>query len=448
MNFVKLQELITEYKQLDKQQGLAPQERGRRLNHFIAELLQCWDIKSTVNPRGAGEIDVYFEIDGMRFITEAKWEENPASTDPIAKLQKRIRQRLEGTKGLFLSMSGFSEEAKKDLKNGEQLTVVLLSREHFEVMLSGFVPPQELIRGLISKASGYGTGFTPLQSLFEPTPPKELDVNFSSPKEIVDKELVIESTPKFRAEIIASNIPFGQTGVAEFSKNKVLLTLEQGIYMLDYDKHKLDVWFGMPSCSRNTLVTKDGTVLMVRRAGVGCLKDGKFRVAGGGFPGNVCLFRGKGDDVWVFSNGDLDGKPRPQITQLGKSIGDEKRYEIDCPPACGTNAALVSDGRFLVIESSKVAVIEPDISKKVLNLDLTNPRGLIHLPGNRFIIASGGVELSELDLPKGTITQVAKLNLQGSVSELAESVGGGGYLFSHYQKKGGETAGILIRWRY
>lgn len=363
----KLQALIEEYRRLRNLEGFTPQSRGQRLNSFIAELLQCWGIEAEPNVRGNGEIDVAFEMNNDRFILEAKWEDNPIDTGSVAKLQKRLRQRLGGTIGIFLSMSGFSSETLKDLKEGEQLMVLLLSREHLEAMLSGFIPPQEMIDRLISRASFYGEGLVSLQSLFE-TKPNELGPIFDSPDEIMREDLVVESVPEFQARIIASNIPLGQSGVAEFLKNKLLLTLYQGIYILDHNRQTLDIWFGMPNCSRNPLVTQNNSVFIVRRAGVGCVRDDKLSIVGGGFCGNVCLFHGKDEGVWVFSNGypnRMEGG-YPQITKLGESIGYEERYEIDYPPACGTNAALISDGRFIVIGTSGLALIEPGISKRIL----------------------------------------------------------------------------------
>ena len=448
-NLTKLKDLIKEYSRLCRLEGLTFQNRGQRLNFFIAELLQCFGIEAIANIRKNGEIDVGFELDGKRFIVEAKWEKKPIGTGAIAKLQKRLRQRLGGTVGLFLSMSDFSSEAKKDLKEGEQLMVLLLSRSHFEAILSGFIHPQELINKLITKASLYGEGFIPLQSLFETLPSDELEISFSSPDEIVEGELIVESMPSFKASIIASNLPFGQSGVAEFSKNKVLLTLKQGIYLLDYKKQTIDILFKIPNCSRNVLVNKDGAIFIVRKNGIGCFKDGKFCIVGGGFYGNICLFHGENEDVWVFANGyprEMDGL-YPIVAKLGKSLGEEKYYKIDFPPGYGTNAALISQNRFLIIGSNGGAIIESGVSKQTIGLG-TNSMGLAHLPSGKFIIASNGVELLELDISSISITQVAKFKLQGSVSELTESMYGGGYLFSHYSKTNGRSAGVLIRWRY
>jgi hypothetical protein len=235
-NLAKLQTLIEEYGSLSKLRDLTPQERGQRLNSFIAELLKCWGISAMANIRENGEIDVAFGMNSRKFILECKWEENPVGTGPIAKLQKRLRQRLGGTTGLFLSMSGFSQEALNELKDGEQLQVLLLQRKHLEAMLSGFVPPNELINILVDKASFSGVGFVPLGSLFKAKPVETIEINYGYPDSITCGELVTESIPGFRADVIASNLSVGQAGVAEFSRSKVNLSDPKGLQHLAGEK--------------------------------------------------------------------------------------------------------------------------------------------------------------------------------------------------------------------
>src|SRR5215213_8584543 len=220
----KLHALINEYKQLRELREVTPQSRGQRFNSFIAELLQCWGINAAANIRGSGEIDVAFELNGRNFILEAKWEKEPVNTDPIAKLQKRLRQRLAGTIGLLLSMSGFTTDAIKDLKDGEPLAALLFTREHLEAMLSGFLAPEEVIGTAVRRASNYGDGYIPLQQLFDSTSAAELDVTFGSPDEWKNRELIIKSVPSFQATTLASNFSMRQSGVAEFTETELLLT--------------------------------------------------------------------------------------------------------------------------------------------------------------------------------------------------------------------------------
>lgn len=468
-----LQELIEEYGNLSKLHGITPQARGRFFNDFIKRMFQCWGIEADSNMHGSGEIDVGFSLDGRNFIIEAKWEKDPVDTGTIAKLQKRVRQRLGGKIGFLLSMSGFSPDAVQELKEGEQLWVLLLTREHFEAMLAGFVPPDELINKVLGRASFYGEGLVPLQSLWTAVSPDELGIALHSASADDTEQIAEEALPSFRASVLASNLPFGQSGVAETQPNKVLLTLNQGVYELDYSRQVLNLILGIPGCSRNVLVTGDGVVFVVRKAGVAFLREGELHIVGGGFCGNVCLFHGKDGDVWVFSNGYPGGDcSTPQVTRLGSLIGDEERFNANSiAPANGMNALMTMDNRLrIIVATQHIILLEVDasgerlVAVRSLDLQLTNPMGLSHSGENKFTIASDGVLLSESD-PSGTwvktgvllsefdaselsVKEVARLRLQGSVSGLAASAEGGGYLFSHYQNEAGDSAGIVIRWWY
>lgn len=445
---IKLHALIAEYKRLRELQGITPQGRGQRFNSLIAELLRCWGIDASANLRGSGEIDVAFDWNGRHFILEAKWEGVPVNTDPITKLQKRVRQRLAGTVGLILSMSGFTRDAVDDLKEGEQLSVLLLNKEHLEVMLSGFLAPEEMIDNVIRRASRNGEGYAQLQSLFEPVKPETLGVTFGQPTEWANHVLVVDSVADFNVSVLASNFSMRQSGVAELSKDAILLTLEQGVYTLDISKSSLNMFLGIPNCTRSALVAQDGAVYVVRGRGVARIKDGDFSVVGGGFIGNVCLFPGAGDDVWVFSNGHpgIQDWARPQVTLLGAALGDEQRTTINYSAACGMNAAYLGDSRFLIVGSYGLAVVE--VGAQTVIRDSGQHMGLIRLSPNRFLLSSGGVDLTEFDLASYEMKPVAKLRLQGSVSELAKSAHGGGYLFAHYPKGNNQTGGAVIRWNY
>jgi hypothetical protein len=134
---LRLGDMIGEYGRMRRLEGMSPQARGQRLNEFVAELLRYWGLDGAeAGVRGAGEIDVAFAADGTRFVLEAKWEHAPVGFGPIAKLSRRITQRLAGTRGVFLSMSGYTADALSDAVRGQQPDTLLLDRTHLEAMLS------------------------------------------------------------------------------------------------------------------------------------------------------------------------------------------------------------------------------------------------------------------------------------------------------------------------
>ena len=114
------------FARLDHLDGYTPQTRGQDLNRLLADLLRTWGHRAVADLNSSGNIDVAFAIGHQRYILEAKWERSAIGTGPLAKLQRRVSQRLAGTIGVFVSMSGYSQDALQDLKDGQRLEVLLL----------------------------------------------------------------------------------------------------------------------------------------------------------------------------------------------------------------------------------------------------------------------------------------------------------------------------------
>lgn len=172
----RLRRAASEYEYLRAAGSVTQQVRGQRFNETVAEVLRSWGVAAETSVRGTGELDVVFAIDGARYIMEVKWEANPADTGRIAKLQKRVRQRILGTYGVFLSMSGYSRPALADVADGERLEVLLLDASHFEAMISGIVSPTHLLSLVHDQAAFRGRAYTPMADLLSargaiPQPP-------------------------------------------------------------------------------------------------------------------------------------------------------------------------------------------------------------------------------------------------------------------------------------
>jgi Holliday junction resolvase-like predicted endonuclease len=157
-----LENLRATYAAMRRLDGLTPQDRGRQFNGWIANLLRARGISAQENHRSAGELDVVFSIGDTRYILEAKWLKSKADTGQLAKLQKRVRQRLSGTYGVFVSMEGYTQEALRDLVQGERLELILLDKEHVEAVLFGEISPQALLAKLRDEASFAGRAYTPM----------------------------------------------------------------------------------------------------------------------------------------------------------------------------------------------------------------------------------------------------------------------------------------------
>lgn len=442
----RLRTLVHEYGDLRRLEGHTPQSRGQRFNGLIAEVFQCWGIDAHADFDARGNIDVAFSLDGTRYILEAKWEAEPADTGTISKLQKRVRQRLGGTIGVVLAMSGFSPDARRDIQDGERLEVLLIDREHFEAILTGLVPPQELLPLLLDRASFRGEVGAPLIALLTKDGPDLSELRFGSPPEL--DHLVARAASSFKASVVVSNLPFGQSGVAEKAPDVLVLTLTGGLVEVNLSEQSATTILPIDGCSRNVLLGTDGSIYFVRKSGVGQLSGGELRVIAGALTGNVALVAGQDGAVYSFANSRGDGLDSggALIARLGTQVGDEVFYPIDYSSACGMNAIWLSTKELLVVGSGGVIVWEMDGAARRLPYDLTNPMGLAQLDEQRVLTAEGDVSLVELTLSATASREVARFNLQGSVSELAATASGGlrGYLFSHYTNHAGQTRGVVV----
>lgn len=107
-------DLIDEYAQLKSLQDMSAQARGQRFNGLVANLLRAHGIPAETSIRRPhGEVDVVFTLDGVRHVLEAKWEKDKTNPAKIYALRGQVEARLADTRGVFLSMSGYSAEAHR-----------------------------------------------------------------------------------------------------------------------------------------------------------------------------------------------------------------------------------------------------------------------------------------------------------------------------------------------
>lgn len=444
LDVTTLQRLIDEYGSLRQLQGHTAQSRGRRFNHVIAELLRCWGIDARVSLRSAGEIDVAFASSGVRYVLEAKWEKAKTDTGHVAKLQKRVRQRLAGTYGIFLSMSGYSEEALADVAHGERLEVLLLDAGHFEAMLSGMVPPQELLSLVHDQASFLGEAYTPLLRLLASVDESPV-VEFPLPG-LAEHPLMQSSAPGISGEIAFSVLDSRQLGIACAGPDRLLATTQHGIIEVDLKSHHVGWAVPVRDCHRNPLVDDRGAVLFTRRYGVGRLDGGELTVIGGGFPGATCLLRHPDGGSWVFSNGDLDNQIATSITKLGARLGDEERHDLDYPPASAFGSIWVTDTDVLTIGNPFFTITTLTTGQtRRFRATQSNPMGVVMLDDCSVLTAGDAVTLGRTDLRTGGYSEIAQLALRPSVNELALGPDGCIYIASYGQSTTDQISFVVAR---
>ena len=102
------------------------------------------------------QIDGAFEYKGWTYLVEAKWQGKRQSTDALYSFQGKTDRRIEGTRGLFVSMSGFYKTSVNRFEVGRKPNILLWTGEHIEAVLKGQITIPELLDLSIRSAAEQG----------------------------------------------------------------------------------------------------------------------------------------------------------------------------------------------------------------------------------------------------------------------------------------------------
>ncbi|HEX8081475.1 MAG TPA: restriction endonuclease [Jatrophihabitans sp.] len=422
---------------------MTSQARGQLFNRFVADLLHADGIEAHSNLRGSGEIDVAFSVNNQRFVIEAKWEKPPVSTDAIAKLEKRVRQRLTGTLGIFLSMSGYTTAALDDLRQGGRTEVLLLDRHHLEWLLAGLTSADELMGRLLDQASYFGDPYATIERLFATNGRAE-------PPRVRPAEPPIDG----HAPIILTHSSLNSSGISA-DGDALLLTTTDGVWRVEPATSKVELVVPIAGISNPVWRTAEG-YLIVRREGAALYQEGLSVVLGGGIQGAVRAILGVDGSRWLFSNGS-DGLRRHE--PLVQCLPAELRApalpprQLDYPVMSAMNAQWLSDTQLLVVGNPGAWLYElvPDVTStevravQRLRFDQANPMGIAVRDSQEVFVAAGEMEVVRIDTSDLSIRVVQHVALGGSVSSLAATSDGFLYLLAYRMASGQEPQCLVVQ---
>ena len=436
--------LIEEYGRMRRLEDMTPQRRGQRFNQFVADLLGCWGTdRVQANVLGAGEIDAAFTLDGTRFLLEAKWEAGPVSFDPIAKLSRRISQRLSGTRGVFLSMSGYTAGALRDVLRGQQPDMLLVDRDHLEAMLSGLFSPADLFTELVDRASYRGEVYVGLAELAVPPEVAALPALAPGSPPVQDVPVITQTAPGVHAEVVLYGTQPSATtidGVAVDAGGRLLLTMPEGIARVDLGTGVIDWAVPIPGCRRGALALADGSILVLHGAAVLRWHANAMEVVGGAFTGGTSLLPGPDGEAWVFdykTAGWAGGHRAVTLTRLGTDprLGDEERHTIDFHAGIwsavwlsGRRFYLAGDGHFGVVDLDRTETVAIDDQLRSPHPD---QRGSTRVDERTVLTASRHGTVYRIDVDSGLSTCEARLDMLALGCDMAAGPPGIAYVLEH-----------------
>ncbi len=433
-------DLARRYTQLrDLEGGLTPHQRGTQLNHLIAEVLAAYGISTRVSERGdLGEIDVAFSLDGTRFVLEAKWHEQRIDFGPVNLLATRTRQRLEGTLGIFVSMSGYTAPTLDQLgRSGERVRIILFDDEHVEALVAGVAAPHELIVAAVEEAGATGRFYVSVADLLHPHDRAAQPPVVFGPPPGYEQQLVAYAAKGVAAAIVLHS---GEDirGIAADADGGLLLALPDGLAKVDLAAGTARWVLGLRWIDRNPLVDPVGHLWLLRGAAAVHVDKNHLRPAASGFGGASTLFPGPDGHAWVLNRWAATAFPRNQAAQLvrvGQRLGDEEHYDLTRYPAeAALNAAFLDGERCFILgpgHSARISLRDLDNEQWTVT-PIASPQGLTRLSNDRLVVAGDkdGVTLVDIAPDTGEGVDLLQLNLSGSVSELARNQIGL-YLRSH-----------------
>lgn len=159
----KLDELAKEFRRLLSSEER--QERGYRLEKFIRQLFELFDLDPHASFKIVGEqIDGAFTFDGTDYLFEGKWQQELVGAADLDVLAGKLSRKLDNTLGLFLSINGFSEDGVKAHSSGRRM-MILMDGSELMAVLEGRIDLVQLLLRKRREASQTGNIYLRLHEI-------------------------------------------------------------------------------------------------------------------------------------------------------------------------------------------------------------------------------------------------------------------------------------------
>jgi hypothetical protein len=120
---------------------------GRSLEGLLNELFGLFGLAPRAPFRLVGEeIDGSFELDHETYLLEAKWERKPISQAPLLVFRGKVDGKSAITRGVFLSINGYTHDARQAIVVGKQPNFLLTDGNDVMRILQGAMALDEFLR--------------------------------------------------------------------------------------------------------------------------------------------------------------------------------------------------------------------------------------------------------------------------------------------------------------
>ncbi len=144
--------------------GAAKRRRGYAFEVLLKKLFALDDLEPRAGYKPSGEqIDGSIYLDGRIYLLEAKWHADPLPASTLYQFKGKVDGKLAGTLGIFISMSGYAEDAVDALTLGKGLNVILVDRSDMDAAILRGNGIKKVLKLKIRKAAEEGAIYFPVE---------------------------------------------------------------------------------------------------------------------------------------------------------------------------------------------------------------------------------------------------------------------------------------------
>lgn len=162
----RLGELYVAFNNLSQSQDR--QARGYSLEDLLKELFALFEIRYRKSYRveNVEQVDGFFAFGGFDYLVEARWRKDAPNLDDLLGFKGKVDRKIESTRGVVVSIPGFSEEVVRRLREAGPANLILIDGYDLTLILEGRVSLIDALQAKIEKAAQEGTIYFPLSNLF------------------------------------------------------------------------------------------------------------------------------------------------------------------------------------------------------------------------------------------------------------------------------------------
>jgi hypothetical protein len=139
-----------------------PKKRGLAFEPFLNDFFSVHGLDPKGSFRIAGEqIDGSFEWQGNTFLVEARWRKEPANTSDLLVLRGKA-EKSDWTRGLFISINGFSDLATPSLQIGRKANLIAMSGQDLMLILERHWTLYDALRAKLRHTGETAEAYKPL----------------------------------------------------------------------------------------------------------------------------------------------------------------------------------------------------------------------------------------------------------------------------------------------